>query len=381
MRRPSIESFRRLWGWVKARRTLAMALGALAFGGIAVVGARNYIGDRLALEKARLAPKSDMVEVVVARRDLRRGELVGPETMAARAMPREFAPGGAITPARFDTVAGAKLQLPMKAGEPLFAASLVSVEAGPISSRIKPGIRAMTIVVDEVNSLSGMLQPGDHIDLMLSVRPAPAAGVMQPEITRTLMQDVAVMAVGRQSRASTNDEPANPRGYTSITVEVDPERAQKLVVAQRSGKLTAVLRNPNDRMPVGDKRLDVNMLLGIPTPQAPAVQVAAGPRPATEVIVGGRGPLPANSGSSATGGAAITDAAGQGSPLSNSTTPSAAMQTPSAPISTLPMPASVTPGLPATGQSAPGQADAANPSLLQQLERALEPPTVVPLYR
>lgn len=356
MRRPSIETFRRLWGWVKARRTLAMALGALAFGSIAVVGARNYIGDRLALEKARLAPKSEMVEVVVARRDLRRGDLVGPETMAARSMPREFAPGGAITPARFDTVAGAKLQLPMKAGEPLFATSLVSVEAGPISNRIKPGIRAMTIVVDEVNSLSGMLQPGDHIDLMLSVRPAPVAGVIQPEITRTLMQDVAVMAVGRQSRASTNDEPTNPRGYTSITVEVDPERAQKLVVAQRSGKLTAVLRNPNDRMPVGDKRLDVNMLLGLPTPQAPAVQVAAGPRPATEVIVGGRGPLPANSGTSSAGGVLSTDAAGQRSSL-----PSSSTSAPAAPT--------------------PVQPDATNPSALQQLERALEPPTVVPLYR
>jgi pilus assembly protein CpaB len=184
---------------------------------------------------------------------------------------------------------------------------------------------------------------------------------MQPEITRTLMQDVAVMAVGRQSRASTSDEPVNPRGYTSITVEVDPDRAQKLVVAQRSGKLTAVLRNPNDRMPVGDKRLDVNMLLGIPPPQAPAVQVAAGPRPATEVIVGGRGPLPANSGASAAGGASTTDAAGQGSSL-----PGPATQTLQRPVSTLPT---------------PGQADATNPSPLQQLERALEPPTVVPLYR
>jgi hypothetical protein len=191
---------------------------------------------------------------------------------------------------------------------------------------------------------------------MLSVRPAPVAGVIQPEITRTLMQDVAVMAVGRQSRASTNDEPTNPRGYTSITVEVDPERAQKLVVAQRSGKLTAVLRNPNDRMPVGDKRLDVNMLLGLPTPQAPAVQVAAGPRPATEVIVGGRGPLPANSGTSSAGGVLSTDAAGQRSSL-----PSSSTSAPPAP--------------------APAQPDATNPSALQQLERALEPPTVVPLYR
>jgi hypothetical protein len=128
------------------------------------------------------------------------------------------------------------------------------------------------------------------------------------------------------------------------------------LVAQRSGKLTAVLRNPNDRMPVGDKRLDVNMLLGLPTPQAPVVQVAAGPRPATEVIVGGRGPLPANSGTSSAGGVLSTDAAGQRSSL-----PSSSTSAPPAPT--------------------PVQPYATNPSALQQLERALEPPTVVPLYR
>jgi len=279
----------RAWAAIRARRTLWMALGALGFGAFAVVGARDYIAQRLDQEKARLQPRHEMVELVVAKRDLRRGEVVGPETMAVRSLPREYAPGGAVAPNGFDAVAGARLLLPMRAGEPLMPTAVAGTDSGAISGRVRPGIRAMTIAVDEVNSLSGMLQPGDRIDLMLSVRPPPGiGGVVQPEFTRTVMQDVPVMATGRQSRAGTIDEGSVGRPYTSITVEVNPEQAQTLVVAQRSGKLTAVLRNPGDRKMVADRRLDVNMLLGLPAPTT-----AAPARTGPEVIVGGRGALPA----------------------------------------------------------------------------------------
>lgn len=291
MTHPALNRLLRAWSAIRARRTLWLALGALGFGTAAVFGARNYIGERLAIEKARLQPRHEMVEMVVAKRDLRRGDPVGPDTMAVRAVPREYAPGGIVPPTRFDTVAGARLLVAMKAGEPLLHATLASSETQSISSRVRPGVRAMTIAVDEVNSLSGMLQPGDRIDLMLSVRPPPVSGVTQPEVTRTMMQDVTVMATGKQSRASTGEDGGGGRPFTSITVEVDPERAQRLVVAQRSGKLTAVLRNPDDRQAVGDRRLDVNMLLGLPPPQ-----LATAPVPRPEIIVGGRGHLPVSSG-------------------------------------------------------------------------------------
>lgn len=300
-----IHPLQRLRASLIARRGLLMALGAVGFGALAVLGARNYIGERLAIEKAKLAPRPDMVEVVVARQELKRGEVVSTQTMAVRAMPREFAPGGAITPARFDEVAGARVQVAMRPGEPLLQSALTAADAGAISSRLQPGVRAMTIAVDEVNSLSGMLQPGDRIDLLLTVRPLPVQGQLQPEFTRTVIQDVPVLATGRQ-RAPQSEEAPTARSYTAITVEVDPERAQKLVVAQRSGKLTAVLRHPNDRQAVVDKRLDVNTLLGLPPPSAaptPALPVSAAVSPQAptasasaaptgpQIIVGGRGPL------------------------------------------------------------------------------------------
>ena len=349
---------------LKAHRIALMALGAVAFGAFAVIGARNYIADRLALEKARLQPRHEMLEVVVARRDLRRGESVGPETMAVRSMPREFTPGGAVVPARFDALVGARLLVPMRAGEPLLPASVANADTASISSRVRPGIRAMTISVDEVNSLSGMLQPGDRIDLLLSVRPVAAGGMPSPEITRTVMQGIVVLATGRQSRAGAGDDALPGRPFTSITVEVDPAQAQKLVVAQRSGKLTAVLRNPDDLGTVGETRLDVNTLLGLPPPPVP--QAPPAPRaqaPGVEVIVGGRGQAPAQVG---TGGPASPAPQQAGTAAVSGTA--------------APVPASQTEAA-APAAPAPARSDEAVRGLPDGPWTVPPQPAVVPLYR
>lgn len=284
-----IVALRRAWSFWLSHRSLLLFAIALAFGALAVFGARGYIAGRLEIERARLLPKQETVEVVVARRDLDRGELVAPENMALREVPVEFLPGSAIRPERFEQFVGSRLEQPMRSGEPLLMGAIRGADAGSFSSRIRQGIRAMSILVDEVNSVSGMLQPGDRIDLLFSVRPPVAAG--QPpaqEVTATLMQDLAVLATGRQVRAGA-DEGGAARHFTAITVEVSPEQAQQLIVAQRTGKLTAMLRHPDDRQPLGARALDLNTLLGIARPElpAPARAPAAGP----ELYVGGRGTL------------------------------------------------------------------------------------------
>lgn len=282
-------SLRRAWSWMSRHRSLMLFGVALAFGALAVFGARGYIAERLELEKARLLPKRATVEVVVARRDLRRGDLVVPENMAVREVPAEYLPASVVGPARFEQHVGARLEQPMRSGEPLLVGAIVGADAGSFASRIRQGIRAMSVLVDEVNSVSGMLQPGDRIDLLFSVRPPVAPGqAPAQEVTATLMQDLAVLATGRQVRAG-GDDGAGARHFTAITVEVSPEQAQQLIVAQRTGKLTAMLRHPDDRAPLDRRALDLNALLGIARPElaVAARQASAGP----EIIVGGRGTL------------------------------------------------------------------------------------------
>jgi pilus assembly protein CpaB len=273
----------------KRHRNLVMFVAALALGVAAAIGARGYISEQVAIERERVLPRQQMVTVVVAKRDLARGESVSEETMALRQIPADLVPGSAVLPDRFDAYLGASLTLAMRAGEPLLASALQGADPSTFSAKVKAGIRAITVAVDEVNSMSGMLQPGDRIDLLLSVRVSGASvAPLAQEVTRPLMQDLRVLATGRQVRPG-HDERAQ-RSFTTITVEVSPVQAQKLVVAQRIGKLTATLRNPLDRGAIDPRPMDVYGLLGLTPASAPspqAVPKARGP----EIIIGGQRPL------------------------------------------------------------------------------------------
>jgi len=267
------------------RNTLLLAF-ALALGGLAAFGARGYIASEIAAERERLQPRQDTVSIVVAKRALGKGDVASAETMAVREVPSEYVASGALRPERFDAYAGSRLAVPMRAGEPLLHGMLEGVDVSTFSAKVQAGIRALTIAVDEINSLSGMLQPGDHIDLLLSVRvPSPSGGAAPQELTRTLMQDVKVLATGRQVRPGGDERQA--RNYTAITVEVTPAQAQRLVVAQRSGKLTAMLRNPGDRDPIAQAPLDVYGLLDLSPARAATSTMPRTP----DLIIGGHGPL------------------------------------------------------------------------------------------
>jgi pilus assembly protein CpaB len=272
--------------WIVRHRNAAMLVCALALGTLAALGARGYIAGQIALERDRLQPRQPMSQVVVAKRDLAKGDPVDGDTMAVRALPRDHLPASAVAPERFEGFVGARLSAPMRAGEPLLAGAIEGADVSTFSAKVRSGIRALTLSVDEINSLSGMLQPGDRIDLMLSVR-MPGSEVMPlpNEVTRPLMQDLRVLATGRQVRPGGDDRQG--RTYTAITVEVTPAQAQKLVVAQRSGKLTALLRNPQDRAPLDQAPMDVFALLDL----KPQPFVLPAPRRPVELIVGGRGAL------------------------------------------------------------------------------------------
>jgi pilus assembly protein CpaB len=270
-----------------------LALVAVLAGTLAALGTHGYIDRALAEERDRLQPDVAMVGVVVARRDLQRGDPVSTETMAVRQIPSDLAPSSGISPERFESYIGSTLALSVRSGEPLLTVAIAGSDAAHFSQRLRTGFRAITIAVDEVNALSGMLQPGDRIDLMLTARAADARNDGHDQ-TIVLMQDVLILATGRQVhpdlRGDAESSKSQERQFGAITIEVDPDRAQRLIVAQRSGRITAILRNPTDRGAISKAAMDVNALLG-------GTRVPSGlrwPIP-PEMIVGGQGVVMASS--------------------------------------------------------------------------------------
>lgn len=266
--------------WWRRFRVPLLWAGALGFGLLGASGARSYIAGELDAARQRADMSGQLTEVVVAKRNLAPGDHIDAETMAVRKVAASYLPAGAVTPAEFPAFEGETLRLSMGPGEPLFAAAVAVRERVGLSSRIPPGTRAMTVVVDEVNSVSGMLRPGDRIDLMFSVRPRPDAGLPVGEVATPLMANLLVLATGTRTEVAATPDAIGRFG--AITVEVTPEQAQRLILAQRSGRITALLRHPDDHAPAAREALDLDELLGI---------ARRGRPDSPEMIVGGRGPI------------------------------------------------------------------------------------------
>lgn len=272
-------------------RLALLGVAALGFAGLAVVLAERHISEAIALQQAaaKVTPPVT-VPVVVAKYDLVAGEAVTADNMAVRPIPVDLAPGSALRPEQFDAKLGMRLARGLRSGEPLLSEILQSAETGGLSARVRQGIRALTIAVDDVNAVSGMLRPGDRIDLLFSARAQGADSGAAVESARVLVQNVAVLATGRQLKPGADENAGRP--FTSITVELSPEDATRLVVAQRAGRITALLRNPDDRFAVSSAPVDAHALLGT-APKSPVVSHRPGPPAGPEVIVGGVGGLSA----------------------------------------------------------------------------------------
>jgi pilus assembly protein CpaB len=258
----------------QVNRSWLMLGGAVALGLVALWGSQKVLNDRLKILDASLRGQYKMVDVVVAKRDMGRGEPVAPDRFAVRSVPAEFVSSSAVRPERFGSFAGRKLSVTLKGGEPLLSVDVESA-AVEFSSSVTNGNRGLTTEVDEVNSISGMLRPTDHIDLLVTAR---GTGASTTETTFPLLTNVEVLATGQSTHKAEGSE--QMRTYTTITLQVSPQDAQRVIVAKSSGKLTAVLRNPEDAQAGTTTPMNINDLIPKKHPEVKYMAV--------QYIVGGR---------------------------------------------------------------------------------------------
>ncbi|AZG07792.1 Flp pilus assembly protein CpaB [Pigmentiphaga sp. H8] len=252
---------------------------ALAAGGLAAwLGQRQIQGRIDAIEaEARTA----RIAVVVAAADLHAGQRLSADLAAVREIPAEWAPSGAIDPDRFGDFDGGVLAHPVRAGEPLLSLHLEAVRAAPLAERLSEGRRAVTIPVDEISSVSGLVQPGDLIDLYVSF------DHRGKRTTMPLLQRMRVLATGRQTEMPGAGGEA-PRGaFSTVTLDAAPEEAVKLIIARDGGVLTAMLRRPGDGSPApGRVTGGLASLLGLGEGEPPQPRRHAG----ATIIYGDRAP-------------------------------------------------------------------------------------------
>lgn len=225
---------------MKKYAAIIMLVVAIALAVLAGWLGLTYLENREASIRSELARQREPVQVVVASRDLYPGDPVDGGTMAIREIPREFVPSGAISVGQYEAVSGLRLRMPMKEGTALISAFIAGMQGvGSFSELLRPGERAITVDASPVDSSEGLLQAGDHIDL-LSVVEDDGAFYMEK-----LLDNVAVLATGPRTMADMGyGEEGQP--YSSITVGVPVEDVARMLRARAAGQLSFLLRHPDD---------------------------------------------------------------------------------------------------------------------------------------
>ena len=184
------------------------------------------------------APTAPGAEVVVAADDLPVGAKIEDRDVKLVRFPSTDLPANHFRAKA--QVIGRGVILPISKGEFVLASKLAGENAGAgLPALIPPGMRAVSVRVNEVVSVAGFVQPGTRVDVMLTGNPT-GAGEQQ---TTTVLENVLVLATGqRLERNGTGESQVAP----VITLQVSPEDAQRLTLASSQGHIQLALRNPMD---------------------------------------------------------------------------------------------------------------------------------------
>src|ERR1700733_9898482 len=212
-------------------RLLLIGILALALGLVASV----YVYRNL---QVKSGPGSDSgVDVIVAADDLQVGARVEERDIKIIRIPAADLPPGA--PRRRSDVLGHGVIVPISKGEFILPNRLAGENAGSgLPSLIPPGMRAVSVRVNEVVSVAGFVTPGTRVDVLLTG--TPGGGEQQ---TTTVLQNVAVLASGHTLERTATGE---AQTTAVITLLVSPDDAQRLTLASSEGRIQLSLRNPLD---------------------------------------------------------------------------------------------------------------------------------------
>jgi pilus assembly protein CpaB len=173
--------------------------------------------------------------------------------------------------------------------EPITESKLAPVESGAgLPPSIPPGMRAVSVRVDEVVGVAGFVAPGTHVDVVVTLR----GQGLDETMSRTVVGNVLVLTAGtRLDQRQAKD--GQPTPSSVVTLAVTPDDGERIALAASEGKITLALRNPLDVAPTETPGIRVTRLMKgqsaevIPEPAKPhpkqvrrAAVIAPPPAPA-----------------------------------------------------------------------------------------------------
>ena len=222
--------------------TIVMIAFAVVFGLLAVFLANAWLNNRAdearrSLEAQRkAAPPAHTI--VVARRPLRFGDVLSTLSLREIPWPEDAVPAGAFGKVGDLTATKRIVLAPIEVNEPILASKITGQgQRATLSSMLNDGMKAVTIRVNDVEGVAGFVQPGDHVDVVLT-RP----GERKTSINDVIIQNLRVLAVDQLADQTTE----KPIVVKAVTLEVDETGGQKLSLAMQVGTLSLLLRKAGE---------------------------------------------------------------------------------------------------------------------------------------
>jgi pilus assembly protein CpaB len=262
--------------------TLAVVMGALTTFLVYLFLARQGGGPVISRDAAPAAT----VYVVVPKESVRPMQLLDAKWFRMKPMRSNEAPRDAIT-----SLADLKDQVsiqPLLAGQPV--ESRMIAPRGPelgLPFAVRPPRRAVTINVDPIIGVAGFAKPGDRVDVLATFDTERGVGM----VTRTILQDIEIVAFGSEYRPTGKEEPTGKEGQAkpqnTATLAVLPAEAERLILAEARGKLRLALRPIEDDTYRARPGVTEVQVTGVRPPDN-----TASAAPATKTVVNTGAPYP-----------------------------------------------------------------------------------------
>ncbi len=230
------------------RKKLVLLLGALVVAiGSAFLARSMFAGDGAPSAEAAV-PEQQGPKVLVANRALPVGTIITADAMGYQEWPEELVQDAYFIEGESDMsgLLGTVVRFPVTAGEPVTQGSLVSPgDRGFLAAALGPGMRAVTVPVSAKTGVAGFVFPGDRVDMVLT---QTVEGEGRPlKAAETVLRNLRVLATDQTTEQVSDEEGKTVvRAFRTVTLEVTPEIAEKVAVAQTIGQLTLVLRSIAD---------------------------------------------------------------------------------------------------------------------------------------
>ncbi|MCM0082880.1 Flp pilus assembly protein CpaB [Geomonas sp. Red32] len=259
---------------------IIVSASAVVFAGAAAWLTYNYLQQEVSSVKAVQPQK-----IVVAKSDIPIGTPLKQAQLKVTSWPKDsIPPGSAQTP---EPLVGRVAIRPIAGGDAVTEQKLKpkagAQGSGFMTYVVPPGHRAVTVAVNEVAGVAGFLTPNDRVDIVVT---APLPDNDKESVSKIILENVPILATGQ----ITDQREGKPVVVPTVTMDLIPADAEKLVLSASKGSLQLLLRNIADSGTVDSKGATIAKVLGgaeralVASPPATASKPGAKPGKQVRVV-------------------------------------------------------------------------------------------------